>query len=713
MPYQEQKTLIRQRTTTLAQATTQNPVLLEGEKWWEVNSANETTGRSKTGKDGRVVNNVIVGTAFNDLPFDPVLGGGGGASLSDATPQPLGAATPGTALAASRGDHRHAMPTAAQVGADAAGTAAAAVAGAAGSYATAAQGSLATTAVQPAALASGLAGKADANDPRLSDAREWSAPTVDQATAEAGASTVRVAYNPLRVFQSIAAWWAASAFKTKLDGIAPFATANATDAQLRDRSTHAGTQALSTITGLGTGVPTALAINIGTTGAPVILGGAGGTPAALGLINATGLPLTTGVTGILPVANGGTGTATPGLIAGTHVNISGTWPNQTITVTHGGGGGGGGGDALTTNPLSQFAATTSAQLRGVISDETGSGLLFFQGGDLGAPSAGVLTNCTGLPISTGVTGLGTGIAAALAINAGSPGAPVLLNGSGGTPSSLTLANATGLPFGAGISGKPTTLSGYGITDAVGSSDARLSDARTPTAHNQAWSTITATPTTLSGYGITDGFTEAQVRATPLAGYASGAGTVAETDSILQAIQKLAGNIAARALAGLIGSSGLTMTTNRLAGRGSAGTGAVEEITPAGGLTLQSGNLVMTEGIALVCSETGETVAARLNHKEKAVDRACTVVKVTWELAPTAPSTSGSSQAMLYARRSGTKTSLLTTNASLPVTTGIFVDATSTLTGSLALAAGDTLGVDLNQVGTGASGLILTAYVRYS
>ncbi len=37
----------------------------------------------------------------------------------------------------------------------------------------------------------------------------------------------------------------------------------------------------------------------------------------------------------------------------------------------------GGGNALTTNPLSQFAATTSAQLAGVISDETGSGALVF------------------------------------------------------------------------------------------------------------------------------------------------------------------------------------------------------------------------------------------------------------------------------------------------------------------------------------------------
>lgn len=37
----------------------------------------------------------------------------------------------------------------------------------------------------------------------------------------------------------------------------------------------------------------------------------------------------------------------------------------------------GGGDALTTNPLSQFASTTSLQLKGVISDETGSGALVF------------------------------------------------------------------------------------------------------------------------------------------------------------------------------------------------------------------------------------------------------------------------------------------------------------------------------------------------
>ena len=47
------------------------------------------------------------------------------------------------------------------------------------------------------------------------------------------------------------------------------------------------------------------------------------------------------VTGTIAVANGGTGTATPSLVAGTNVTISGTWPNQTINSSGGGGGGSG------------------------------------------------------------------------------------------------------------------------------------------------------------------------------------------------------------------------------------------------------------------------------------------------------------------------------------------------------------------------------------
>ena len=71
------------------------------------------------------------------------------------------------------------------------------------------------------------------------------------------------------------------------------------------------------------------------------------------------------------------------------------------------------GVALTSGNLSQFASTTSAQLAGVISDETGTGALVFANSPtlvtptLGTPASGMLTNCTGLPVAGGGTGAST------------------------------------------------------------------------------------------------------------------------------------------------------------------------------------------------------------------------------------------------------------------------------------------------------------------
>lgn len=104
---------------------------------------------------------------------------------------------------------------------------------------------------------------------------------------------------------------------------------------------------------------------------PVMVTPALGTPSAVNLTNATDLPLTTGVTGVLPVANGGNGTPTPSLVAGANVTITGTWPNQTIASTGGGGGGVTSFSAGTTGLTPATATTGAVTLAGTLAVANG------------------------------------------------------------------------------------------------------------------------------------------------------------------------------------------------------------------------------------------------------------------------------------------------------------------------------------------------------
>lgn len=133
-----------------------------------------------------------------------------------------------------------------------------------------------------------------------------------------------------------------------------------------------------------------------------------GTPASVTLTNATGLPISTGVSGL------GTGCA--------------TW----------------------------LATPSSANMRGCVTDETGTGLAYFQGGDIGTPSAGVGTNLTALNASN----LGSGTVAAARGGAGTIAGALKGSGAGvvSQAASTDLSDTT-----AATTWTPTDTSGAALT----------------------------------------------------------------------------------------------------------------------------------------------------------------------------------------------------------------------------------------------------------
>jgi len=124
---------------------------------------------------------------------------------------------------------------------------------------------------------------------------------------------------------------------------------------------------------------------------------------------------------------------------------------------------------------------SSANLRTAVTDETGSGSLVFATSpalvtpNLGTPSAAILTNATGLPVGSGVSGLGSSVAATLGVNVGSAGSVVVNGGALGTPSSGTGTNLTGVPIATGISGLGTGVATWAATPSSANLRAALTD----------------------------------------------------------------------------------------------------------------------------------------------------------------------------------------------------------------------------------------------